>query len=132
MFTTRPFFADQVIGVLRIVIGLFMFYHGLEVFNSSLMEEYANWDAFRSDIGFYLVYMGKATELLTGISLTLGLLTRLGAIGLMMALSYITFVFGQGRIWYEEQHPFMFVLFGVLFLFYGPGSWSVDKRLFDK
>lgn len=131
MFTTQPYFPNQIIGSLRILVGLFMIYHGLEVFDSTLMQEYSNWDAFKSDVGYYLVYLGKATELISGVSLFLGLFTRVGALLLIFALSYIAFIFGQGRIWYEEQHPFLFVMFGVLYLFHGPGSWSLDKFLFD-
>jgi putative oxidoreductase len=33
---------------------------------------------------------------------------------------------GHGRFWYEDQHPFLFALFGVLFFFTGPGAWSLD------
>ncbi|MCC6281546.1 MAG: DoxX family protein, partial [Saprospiraceae bacterium] len=42
------------------------------------------------------------------------------------------FGMGHGKIWYEDQHPFMFVMFGVLFLFGGGGKWSLDGVLFDR
>jgi putative oxidoreductase len=57
----------------------------------------------------------------------LGWFTRIGAVLIIATLSYVTFFVGHGRFWYEDQHPFMFVLFGVLFFFTGPGSWSVDE-----
>ena len=79
-----------------------------------------------------MVYLGKSSELIAGIFLTLGLLTRVGAIILLGTMLYITFFVGQGRFWYQDQHPFMFVLFAVLFFFTGPGAWSLDAVLFKK
>ncbi len=39
-------------------------------------------------------------------------------------------VVGDGRIWYEEQHPFLFVLLGIVFFFTGAGKWSFDYLFF--
>jgi putative oxidoreductase len=61
-----------------------------------------------------------------------GFLTRAGALIAMGTLSYVTFFVGHGRFWYEDQHPFMFVLFGLMFIFTGPGAWSVDALIFKK
>jgi putative oxidoreductase len=126
-----PIWLPNGIATLRITIGLLLTYHGLEVFNSELMQEYTSWESFEGPNAALMVYAGKSTELISGILLLLGFLTRMGAILLMGALSYVTFFVGAGRFWYEDQHPFMFVLFGLLFLFTGPGSWSVDRKLFS-
>ncbi len=96
------------------------------------MKGYLEWDTFKRPTGKALVYLGKSGELLSGILLVLGLFTRIGALLLMGTLSYITFFVGHGRFWYEDQHPFLFVLFGVLFLFTGPGAWSLDEKFFGK
>ena len=109
-----------------------MIYHGIEVFNSGLMKSYMEWESFRGANAAMLVYAGKSSELLAGISIFFGLATRFGALLTMGTLSYVTFVVGQGRFWYEDQHPFMFVLFGLLLLFTGPGSWSLDGILFKR
>lgn len=90
-----------------------------------------SWERFEGPNAKLMVYVGKSAELISGILLLFGLLTRIGALLLMGTLSYVTFFVGAGRFWYEDQHPFMFVLFGLLFLFTGPGSWSVDKKLFS-
>jgi uncharacterized membrane protein YphA (DoxX/SURF4 family) len=39
---------------------------------------------------------------------------------------------GDGKIWYEDQHPFLFVLLAAVFFFTGPGKWSIDYLLFNK
>jgi putative oxidoreductase len=129
LFTGTPIALHKGIALLRIIVGLLLLYHGLEVFKGSLMKEYAAWEPFENDYGVFLVYLGKSSEFLTGILLVLGLWTRIAAILLMGTLGYITFILGNGRFWYEEQHPFLFVLFGLLFFLTGPGSWSVDGVL---
>ncbi len=127
LVTSEPWMAQQALAVVRIVLGLLVIYHGQEVFNPQLMNEYAGWAPFQGPAGKVMVYVGKSTELLAGVSLFLGAFTRAGALLLIGALTYITFFVGQGRFWYEDQHPFMFVLLGVIYFFYGPGSWSVDR-----
>ncbi len=109
-----------------------MIYHGKEVFDSELMKGYTEWDNFKGPGAKLMVYAGKSSELVAGIFLLLGLFTRLGAILVIGTLSYITFFVGHGKFWYEDQHPFMFVLFGLLFIFTGPGAWSIDALLFKQ
>jgi putative oxidoreductase len=127
-----PFAVDKVLACIRIIVGALLIYHGQEIFHKDIMDGYVTWDAFKGPLATTLVYVGKVAELLSGILLFLGFLTRIGALLCIGVLSYVTFAVGQGRFWYEDQHPFMFVLFGVLFLFTGPGAWSVDGLIFRK
>lgn len=131
-FSSTPVYLSQVLGFLRMVVGLLMVYHGKEVFDAELMKSYFDWDAFKGPSAALLVYAGKSSEFISGVLLTLGLFTRAGAVICMGTLAYVTFFVGHGKFWYEDQHPFMFVLFGLLFLFAGPGKWSLDAVLFDK
>lgn len=116
-------------AIVRIVLGLLLIYHGQEVFNSKLMHEYGNWEQFKGSGALLKVYVGKSAELVAGILLLLGLYTRLGSLITILTFLFITFFVGQGRFWYEDQHPFLFALFGLVFFIYGPGSWSLDERL---
>ncbi len=131
-FSSTPIALPQGIGLVRIIVGALIVYHGQEVFNPELMNEYMSWDTFDKSNARLLVYLGKSSELIAGISLLLGLFTRIGALITIGTLSYITFFIGNGKFWYEDQHPFMFVLFGFLFLFTGPGAWSMDALIFNK
>lgn len=132
-FSFRPWHPQHGIAFIRLVVGLLMIYHGKEVFDPELMKTYAKWDTFKaSEYANTMVYLGKGAELVAGILLTLGLLTRVGAILLIGTMLYIILFIGHGKIWYEDQHPFMFVLMGMLFLFNGPGRWSMDEKLFDR
>ena len=76
-------------------------------------------------------YIGKGAEFLAGILLVLGLFTRLACLITIGTFGYITFCVGKGLFWMEDQHPFMFVLFGLLFFSTGPGAMSMDAKFFD-
>lgn len=116
------------IAFIRIITGGLLAYHGWEVFNASLMNEYAQWEIFKNmPFGKTMVYAGKAAELIGGLLLAFGLFTRLGTLIIIVTLSYIAFFVGSGKIWYQDQHPFLFVLLAFLFLILGPGHYSLDK-----
>ena len=107
-----------------------MIYHGWEIFSPSKMNGYLEWDLFKTSSGKTLVYVGKAAELIAGIFLFLGLFTRLGALILISTMACISFFVGHGKIWYEDQYPFLFVLLGLVFFFMGPGAFSLDNLIF--
>lgn len=128
----HPFYPQTGLGFVRIVMSLLLIYHGWEIFDQQLMNTYVSWETFKGPAAKLLVYSGKAAELLAGILFLLGVLTRLAALLAMGTFTYITFFVGQGRFWYEDQHPFLFVLLALLFFFTGPGAWSIDAKLMVK
>ena len=118
-FSPLPLWQDNGLALIRIIVGGFLIYHGWEIFDTPAMNEYLKWDMFKdSSTGKVLVYGGKVAELLSGILFVLGLFTRIACIILICTLGYIAFFVGHGKIWYEDQYPFLFVLIGVDFLFY--------------
>ena len=131
-FSDAPLAFAKGVALVRIIVGAMLIYHGQEVFNPEIMNGYLQWDTFKSPGSKFMVYAGKSSELIAGLSLFFGFLTRLGALLAMGTLSYVTFLVGHGRFWYEDQHPFMFVLFGLIFIFTGPGAWSLDSLLFNQ
>jgi putative oxidoreductase len=131
-FSPDPILLSKGVAIIRIVVGSLLIYHGQEVFNPELMKGYAEWDTFKGPAATFMVYAGKSSELIAGLLLFAGFLTRIGALITIGTLSYITFFIGHGKFWYEDQHPFLFVLLGLLFLFTGPGTWSVDESVFKK
>lgn len=128
LFSSEPLWDNKGLGLIRIIVGLLVAYHGHEVFRPDLMRSYTEWEMFKGSFGLMKVYVGKSAEFIAGVLLTLGWFTRVGSIILIGSLGYITFFVGNGRFWYEDQHPFMFVLFGILFFTMGPGSFSLDAR----
>ncbi len=109
-----------------------MIYHGWEVFSTETMNGYLQWDQFKNSSGKFFVYAGKGSELIAGVFLVIGLFTRLAAIVLIATLGYIAFFVGHGKIWYDDQHPFLFVLLGFVILITGGGKYSLDNIFFGK
>lgn len=125
------FWQDGALAVARITVGLFMIYHGWELFDTAKMNEYARW---MTDLHFpapsTMAYLGKGAELVSGVLLFLGLATRLAAVVLAVTMTAIAFTMGKGRVFMEDQHPFLFVVIAFVFFFTGPGKWSLDRVLF--
>ncbi len=129
-FSTAGLYQEGGIAVVRVIVGLFLLYHGWEVFDAAKMNEYAKWDSFtQTPAPLFMVYLGKGAEFLAGIMLALGLLTRVACLIVIGTMVYIVFFIGHGKIWYEDQHPFLFVLLALVFFFSGSGKWSVDALL---
>jgi len=130
-FSPAPLWQTTGLTLVRLIVGFFMMYHGFEIFNEKIMSGYFQWDMFKnSSSAKTMVYIGKATELLGGILLFFGLFTRVACLMLIITMSYITFFVGHGKIWYEDQHPFLLVLLALVFFFTGPGKFSLDNLLF--
>jgi len=132
-FSPLPIWQSSGLALIRIIVGFFMVYHGWEVFDSEKMNGYIAWDNFKnSSLGTFLPYLGKASELVGGIMLVLGFFTRIACIILIGTMLYISLFVGHGKIWYDDQHPFLFVLLAFVFIFCGPGKWSIDNIIFNQ
>jgi len=133
ILSAEPVWLNEGLGLIRIVTGVFLIYHGWEVFDPVKMKEYAQWDLFKnSGMPSFLPYLGKGSEFVSGLMLAAGAFSRVACIILTGTMLYITFFIGHGKIWYEDQHPFLFVLLAMVFFFAGPGRWSVDRGLFQR
>ncbi len=109
-FSSSPFWQNTGLALVRIILGLFLVYHGWEVFDAGKMKEYLAWDIFKTSASSAsMVYTGKIAELVGGLLLAIGLLTRVAAIIIIGTMGYIAFFVGNEKIWYENQHPFLFV-----------------------
>lgn len=121
------------LACIRIIVGVFMIYHGREAFIQAKIAEYMTWDIFKNlSMPSFPIYLGKIAELVSGTLLALGFLTRFATILLGGTMLYISFFIGHGKIWYEDQYPFLFALLALVFFFTGPGAWSLDGIFFKK
>jgi len=121
------------LALLRIITGLLMAFHGLEIFSKETMDMYKGWDSVKSlPAGNLFIYVGKAVELVAGIFLTLGLFTRWAALSMALIMLFICFYIGNGKFWYEDQHPFLFAMLALVFAIYGPGAWAFDNKIKKK
>lgn len=121
--------APTVLALLRILVGAMMVYHGFEVFDKEKMDMYAGWFSERHYPSPALwAYAGKTAELIAGIGFVLGLFFRWACVIGGMAFLGIIFLLGdKGKIFQGDQHPFLFVMFCILYWFLGAGKWSLDK-----
>ena len=129
--STRAVWQENGLAVLRIVTGLLMLYHGLEVFDAAKMEEYSKWEVIKPlPNPLLMVYLGKGLEFLTGLCFVLGLGTRVAALLMAANMLFICFKVGNGKFYYEDQHPFLFAMLALVFFFAGPVKWSLDHLIF--
>ena len=130
-FSPYPLWQTTGLTLVRFVVGVFLIYHGCEIFNEAIINKYLQWAQFKNSNGKFLVYSGKSAELISGILFVLGLFTRIACLLIIGVMCYITFFLGKGIIWYDDQHPFLFVLLALVFFFTGPGNFSLDKMIFN-
>ena len=132
-FIESALWRDRGLAIVRIITGFFLAFHGWELFSAEKMQGYMDWAMFKnSSMGSVMAYGGKLAELIAGILLFIGLFTRFAALLTILTMGYIAFFIGNGKVWYEDQHPFMYVLLGMVFLFCGPGGWSLDRIISNK
>jgi len=131
--STRSVWQENGLAVLRIITGLLMLYHGLEVFNPGKMQEYAKWEVIKvMPSPLLMVYLGKGLEFFTGLCFVVGFATRITALIMAANMLFICFKVGNGKFYYEDQHPFLFALLALVFLFAGPVKWSLDHLIFKR
>lgn len=131
-FSASAVAPDFGLMLVRVITGCLLIWHGWESFDTKLMNDYAGWFVERHYANPHLwAYAGKVAELLAGIGFLLGLFTRLSAIAAIAAFAGIIFILGdKGKIFRGDQHPFLFILLALVFLFCGPGKYSLDQLIF--
>lgn len=131
LFSPSPLWQNAGLVLIRILTGAMMAYHGWEVFNAATMQEYLKWDVIKSlPSPEFMMYFAKGMELATGICLAIGLFTRLAALFMAIIMFFICFKIGNGKFYYEDQHPFLFGTLALVYFFTGPVKWSIDQLLF--
>jgi putative oxidoreductase len=132
-FSSEPLWQINGLVLLRIITGLLMAYHGLEVFKPEVMKGYTEWEVIKiMPAPLFMVYLGKGLELVTGTCLAIGLFTRIAALFMFIDMIFICFKVGNGKFYYEDQHPFIFALLALVFFFTGPVKFGLDNYLFKK
>lgn len=130
---TSKVISENALIPVRLITGSLIMVHGFGIFNPGHMNGNIAW---LSDIHFPLpvlmTYLGKGAELVGGIMLILGMLTRFASLVLVINMAVITFVLGSGKIFEEDQPAFLFLLLFICLFIAGGGRYSLDKLWFDK
>ncbi len=114
--------------VLRLTVGGLMIPHGAK----KLMNFTAKSSTFSDP--FHIgspVSMGLAifAELFCAVFIVAGLMTRLAAIPLIVAMSVAVFYSHHGRIFGEAEHAALFLGGYITLLLTGPGKYSMDRLI---
>lgn len=116
----------QLLSVLRIIAGLLFLQHGLvKMFGFPM--------AFPNPVGtFSMLWFAAAIELVTGIALILGFMTRPAAFLASGLMAFAYFIGHSPRSFYPIQNGGnLAILYCFTFLYLtaaGPGPWSLDAR----
>ncbi|MCW3465013.1 DoxX family protein [Chitinophaga nivalis] len=127
--------AHVAIGVvlIRIIAGLLIFVHGCGIFHPGHMEGNIAWlTDLHFPIPVGMAYLGKGAELVGGAFLMLGLLTRMAAAVLVINMGVITFIMGTGKVFTDDQPPFLFLVLFLYLLIAGGGKYSLDRLWWGK
>ena len=128
-----PARVDVALLLVRLVVGLAFMHHGYGKIQNPL-----TWMGADSDYPGFLQALAAISEFFGGAALALGFLTRIAAFGIVCTMSVAVhlhlfkmgdpFVSSSGGGSYE--HSLLFLVIGILFLFAGPGRFSLDQIIF--
>jgi len=93
LFSSSPVWPAGGHALVRIIFGLLLVYHGMEIFRPEVMQRYMTWDVFQGSMASLMVYTGKSSEFVAGIFITLGLFTLARAYNLSCRCHYISIQF---------------------------------------
>lgn len=131
LLSPSPLWYESGLVFIRVLVGAMTAYHGIEIFDRSTMEVYLGWESIKAlPAPEAMVYLGKGLEFFAGLCLLVGLFTRIAAILIAADMLFICFYIGEGRFYYQDQHPFIFAVVALVFFFTGPVRWSFDSLLF--
>ena len=124
--------------ILRLVLGVSMVYHGWDkVIPSGGLHAHNNFSAldhfahFVVTLGlpYWLGYVSALTELVGGILLVLGLLTRLAAFmvacNMLVALLWVNIHKGYAG----SEYSLALIAIALMVLFHGPGKLALDRKI---
>ena len=128
LFSTKPITKDLGLFILRIGVALMKLTHGWDKLSnySTKLLSFSDHLGIGSDLSLQLAILA---EFFCAILLTLGLMTRLALVPLMITMMVAGFVAHAADPFPTKEKAFLFLLiFTVLFLL-GPGKYSFDGQI---
>jgi putative oxidoreductase len=131
--TVFPIGVDTALLLLRLVVGIAFMYHGY-----GKIQHPMTWMGPQSTYPGIFQALSAISEFVGGAALALGFLTRIAAFGMVCNMAVAVhlhmvklgdpFVNATGGSSYELA--LVYLVIGVLFLFAGPGRYSLDQLIF--
>ena len=121
-------YADAIYCILRLIVGLLFASHGAQL----VLGMFGGMPG----AGSPMIAIGGSIQLIGGILIALGLLTRIAAFVCSGEMAVAYFVFhaphGSFPIVNEGELSVFYCWVFLFFVFYGPGLWSLDALLFRR
>lgn len=114
--------------ILRAGIGLLLFPYGFNKIQhfAELKGKFINFLGIGSTVTLSLVIF---TEIIGSLLLVLGLVTRLGALMMVVMFSVIVFKVTHADFYGKSELPSLYLLGAFTVLLLGPGKYSVDSAM---
>jgi putative oxidoreductase len=129
LLSYRSLNTDLASLLLRLIFGGLFIWHGY-----TKIENYDQWITMsKSLIGLGAVVeynLVAYAELICGIFITLGLLTRLAVIPLTISMSVAYFIAHKKDLFMMKELPFLFLLLTLVIFILGSGKFSLDRLIF--
>lgn len=134
--TTDKFFPSLGLFLLRLVTGGIMGIHGVQK-----LTDIAGTESFLASLNLpsphYLAWGTGIAEVLAGVALVFGLLTRVAGLGVAaVAIAALVLVkwgtknpFVSGQPGFTGELELLLAAVGLTLLFVGPGRWSIDGSI---
>ena len=115
--------------LLRLVLGGLMAYHGYQKFAAydQILPMFTDIIGIGTKLSFNLVIFA---ELVCGLLVAIGLLTRLAIIPIFITMCVAFFVAHAADPFQNKELPFTFLLLAIVVFVLGSGRYSVDALLF--
>jgi putative oxidoreductase len=116
----------------RVWFGMMMVLNGKFLFTE--IDFFEHWfTKLHFPFPLFLAYLAKGAEFFGGLFLILGFMTRVAGFLVAFTMFIATFTANKGNIFVMDGLiTFAYMWFGLVFMFCGPGKWSLDYLLFDR
>lgn len=131
ILSAQPLHTSLGVLLLRLVFGGLFIYIGygkIEHYDQYL-PMFKNYTGLGIKMDYNLVIFA---EFFCGILVTIGLLTRLAVIPIMIAMIVVVFVALKDQGFMEKQLPFLYLILSLVIFILGGGKFSVDAMLFKR
>ena len=118
-------------ALIRVALGVSLFAHGYPKF-SALAQNADFFEKAGFSPGMFWAVAVGLTEVIGGLCLASGLLTRLASVPILLfLLTAITYHWQFGFYWNQRgfEYPLIAALVTLHFLIHGGGYWSLDRRI---
>ncbi|KEO73148.1 DoxX family protein [Anditalea andensis] len=131
LFSTRPFFVDTALLVLRVGVAIMMITHGW----SKIVNFSETMESFPDPLGIGVALSLQLTifaEFFCAILLGLGFMTRLALVPLIIAMLTAAFMVHAGDPFSDKELSLLYLLSFIFLFLRGPGLYSMDGQILKK